>query len=60
LVPATIVPKDQLWFHHPSMRKRVSQAEEDLREGRVSRTASPQEAESLLDSLKRSARNKRG
>lgn len=33
LVPATLVPKDQLWFHHPEMQARIKRAESNLTEG---------------------------
>ncbi len=52
LVPATLVPKDQLWFHHPDMQARVARAERDLAESRSTRTQTPEEAQALLDSLK--------
>lgn len=52
LVPATLVPKDQLWFHHPDMQARVAQAEKDFSEGRSTRTQTLEEAQALLDSLK--------
>lgn len=54
LVPATLVPKDQLWFHHPEMQSRVADAEKELAEGRSTRTETPEEAQAFLDSLKRS------
>lgn len=53
LVPAALVPKDQLWFHHPEMRRRVSQAEADLSEGRETRTRTPRAAQAFLDRLKK-------
>lgn len=52
LVPAALVPKDQLWFHHPDMQARVARAEKDLSEGRSTRTQTLEEARALLDSLK--------
>jgi bifunctional DNA-binding transcriptional regulator/antitoxin component of YhaV-PrlF toxin-antitoxin module len=52
LVPATLVPKDQLWFHHPEMRRRLEEAEADFRAGRSTHTETPDEAQKLLDSLK--------
>jgi len=55
LIPATLVPKDQLWFHHPEMQERISRAEADLAAGRSSRTKTPEEAQALLDTLKKSA-----
>lgn len=53
LVPAALVPKDQLWFHHPAVQERVAEAEADFREGRSTRTETPEEAQDFLDSLKR-------
>lgn len=55
LVPATLVPSDQIWFHHPEMQARVAQAEEDFVAGRATRTETPQDAQALLDSLKERA-----
>jgi len=52
LVPATLVPKDQIWFHHPEMQARVAEAEADFREGRFTRTETPDEAQAHLDRLK--------
>jgi bifunctional DNA-binding transcriptional regulator/antitoxin component of YhaV-PrlF toxin-antitoxin module len=52
LVPAAIVPKDQLWFHHPEMERRVSEAEADFREGRSTSTSTLEEAQAHLDRLK--------
>ena len=53
LVPAALVPKDQLWFHHPEMGRRVQQAEADFQAGHSTSAATPEEAQSFLDSLKR-------
>jgi AbrB family looped-hinge helix DNA binding protein len=55
LVPASLVPTDQLWFHHPEMRARIARAEEDFTTGRSTRTATPEEAQALLDGLKKTA-----
>jgi bifunctional DNA-binding transcriptional regulator/antitoxin component of YhaV-PrlF toxin-antitoxin module len=55
LVPAALVPKDQLWFHHPEVQARIAEAEGDFREGRFVRTETPDEAQAYLDSLKRVA-----
>jgi len=59
LVPAALVPRDQLWFRHPEMQKRVQRAEADIAGGRVTVTKSAEEAQALLDSLKRRRRKKR-
>ncbi len=55
LVPATLVPNDQLWFHHPEMQARVARAESDFAAGRSTRTQTPEEAQAFLDSLKQSS-----
>ena len=52
LVPAHLVPRDQLWFHHPEMRARIAQAEADFSEGRTKQTRSPRQAQAFLDGLK--------
>jgi hypothetical protein len=48
LVPAALVPRDQLWFHHPQIRE----AEADLVAGRVEKTRSAKAAQALLDARK--------
>ncbi|HEX7185661.1 MAG TPA: AbrB/MazE/SpoVT family DNA-binding domain-containing protein [Thermoanaerobaculia bacterium] len=58
LVPATLVPNDQLWFHHPEMQARVARAESDFAEGRSTKTETPEEAQAFLDSLKQRPRSK--
>ncbi|HEX3553163.1 MAG TPA: AbrB/MazE/SpoVT family DNA-binding domain-containing protein [Thermoanaerobaculia bacterium] len=55
LVPATLVPNDQLWFYHPEMQARMARAEEDLAAGRFTRTETPEQALELLDGLKKKA-----
>lgn len=55
LVPATLVPDDQLWFHHPEMQDRLRRAEEEIAAGRSTRTKTPADAQDFLDSLKESA-----
>lgn len=52
LVPASLVPKDQLWFHHPEMQRRVAQAEDDFGHGRSTVAQTPEEAQAFLDDLK--------
>jgi AbrB family looped-hinge helix DNA binding protein len=55
LVPAALVPNDQLWFHHPKMQARVAEAEADFAAGRTTRTETPEEARAFLDHLKHAA-----
>lgn len=52
LVPATLLPRDQLWFQHPDMQARVAEAETDFREGRFTRTDTSEAAQAYLDGLK--------
>lgn len=56
LVPASLVPRDQLWFYHPEMQKRIAKAEENFRAGRYTATRTPDEAQAFLDSLKKKFR----
>jgi AbrB family looped-hinge helix DNA binding protein len=53
LIPATLVPNDQLWFHHPEVRSRITRAEEDFKQGRSTRTETPEQAQVFLDELKK-------
>jgi bifunctional DNA-binding transcriptional regulator/antitoxin component of YhaV-PrlF toxin-antitoxin module len=53
LIPAALVPRDQLWFHHPEMERRVREAEAELGEGTGRVAGSPEEAQAVLDSLKK-------
>jgi len=53
LVPAALIPKDQLWFFHPEMQVRLKKAEADIRAGRASVTKTPEEARAFLNGLKR-------
>lgn len=52
LVPAALVPRDQLWFHHPEMQARVASAEADFREGRLTETRTPEDARAHLAALR--------
>jgi AbrB family looped-hinge helix DNA binding protein len=58
LVPATLVPNDQLWFHHPEMQARVRRAEEEIASGHSTQTKTPDEAQAFLDSLKKEPRQR--
>jgi AbrB family looped-hinge helix DNA binding protein len=52
LVPAALIPRDQLWFHHPEMQQRIRKAEADLADSRTKVTHSAAEAKALLDRFK--------
>ena len=60
LVPATLVPRDQLWFHHPEMQGRIRKAEANLAAGRTKVTRTPAEAQALLASFKARTRKHSG
>jgi AbrB family looped-hinge helix DNA binding protein len=59
LMPASLVPRDQLWFHHPEMRSRLTRAEADFAEGRSTRTRTQAQAQAFLDGLKGRRRSRR-
>ena len=52
LVPAALIPRDQLWFHYPEMQGRIRKAEADLAGGRTKATRTVAEAQALLDRFK--------
>jgi antitoxin PrlF len=58
LVPATLVPNDQLWFHRAEIQARIRRAEEEIAAGRSTRTQTPAEAQAFLDGLKQSPRRR--
>jgi AbrB family looped-hinge helix DNA binding protein len=39
LVPADLVPRDQLWFYHPEMQARVREAEAEISRGATHRAS---------------------
>lgn len=53
LVPASLIPRDQLWFHHPEMAERIGRAETDFSEGRSTSVDTPAAAQEFLDVLKK-------
>jgi AbrB family looped-hinge helix DNA binding protein len=52
LIPAVLVPRDQLYFHTPEMRARLSRAETSFENGTSTRTNGETETQAFLDSLK--------
>jgi AbrB family looped-hinge helix DNA binding protein len=59
LVPATLVPNEQLWFHAPEMQARIRRAEEEFASGQSTRTDTPAQAQGFLDSLKKAPQQRR-
>jgi antitoxin MazE len=43
MVPASLIPKDQLWFWTPEWQKKEREADEDIAQGRVKEFASVDE-----------------
>ena len=60
LVPAALIPKDQLWFYHPEMQARIARAEREFAEGRSTRTETPEDAQAFLDGLKKRRKGRKG
>jgi AbrB family looped-hinge helix DNA binding protein len=56
LVPLAIIPKDQVWFAHPEMQDRISEALNDIRGGRTTRIASRSDVRPSLEKLKKAHR----
>ena len=52
LVPAELVPRDQLYFHTPEVRERLERAERSFRDGTSTRTEGEEATQGFLDSLK--------
>lgn len=59
LIPAALVPRDQLWFYHPEMQRRIQKAESDIAEGRTTVTRTLAAAQSELDRHKSGGRRHR-
>lgn len=55
LVPAVLIPQDQLWYHSPEGRERLRVAEESFTGKRSTRTSGEAETRHFLDSLKKPA-----
>jgi AbrB family looped-hinge helix DNA binding protein len=52
VVPAALVPRDQLWFYTAEVQRRLAAAEADIGAGRTTRAATAEDAQDYLDSLK--------
>ena len=52
LVPASIIPRDQLWFWTPEWRKKEREADEDIAQGRVKEFASVSKLEKRNSKIK--------
>jgi bifunctional DNA-binding transcriptional regulator/antitoxin component of YhaV-PrlF toxin-antitoxin module len=52
IVPAALVPRDQVWFLHPEVQARVAEAEADVEAGRTTAVRSPDDLRARLQSLR--------
>ena len=52
LIPVALVPKDQLWFAHPEIQARVTEALEDIESGRATEVRTASELRAHLKRLK--------
>jgi AbrB family looped-hinge helix DNA binding protein len=57
IVPAALVPRDQVWFAHPEMQARMREAHEDIAAGRTTRVTKRSELRAHLNRLKRKSRS---
>ena len=53
LVPLALIPRDQVWFAHPEMQERISEALSDIRAGRTSRIGKKSDVRAYLAGLKK-------
>lgn len=58
LVPLALIPKDQIWFAHPEMQGRISEALKDIAEGRTTRMEKRSEVRPSLNKLKKAPRGR--
>lgn len=56
LIPAALIPRDQVWFAHPEMQRRMAEAHEDVAAGRTLPVATPSALSSRLAELKKAKR----
>src|SRR5687767_10205204 len=56
LVPLALIPRDQVWFAHPEMQERISEALDDITSGRTTRIAKRSDVRPSLNKLKKAHR----
>jgi len=59
LIPLALIPRDQVWFAHPEMQGRISEALGDIRAGRTTRISASSDLRAHLGSLTRKGGAKR-
>lgn len=58
LVPLALIPRDQVWFAHPGMQKRISEALNDIQAGRTTRIGKKSDVRPYLARLKKKGRGR--
>lgn len=57
LVPAALIPREQLWFAHAEVQQRVAAAHQDIAAGRTTRVSKRTQLRAHLEKLKNSGRS---
>lgn len=57
LVPAALIPRDQIWFAHPDVQSRIAAAHSDIVAGRTTKVAKRANLRARLDKLKKTRRS---
>jgi antitoxin MazE len=57
LVPLALIPRDQIWFAHSEMQKRIGEALNDIRAGRTTRMTKRSDVRTSLNRLKKARRS---
>lgn len=55
LVPLALIPRDQVWFAHSGMQERISEALDDLHQGRTTRLSKRSAVRPHLAKLRKKA-----
>lgn len=56
LVPLALIPRDQVWFTHPEMQERISEALSDIRAERTTRIGGSSDLRAHLGGLTKKGR----
>ena len=57
LIPVALVPRDQVWFAHPDVQQRVTEARDDIVANRTTRVTSQAEMKKTLAGLRKQNRH---
>jgi AbrB family looped-hinge helix DNA binding protein len=57
LVPAALIPREQIWFAHPEVQARVAVAHQDIAAGRTTRVSKRTQLRTHLEKLKKAGRS---